>query len=175
MLDIRVKTIGSPFGEKHKVSGGIEGLDARGHSAETNYHLGAETALVDAGGRQQGFGLFAQDAYFFAPQWLLTIGGRVDTWNDNSGYKDRTPLPSGTPRANTFVDRTETTFSPRVSLLKSFSNGLALNVSVYRGYRAPNLNELYRNFRVGNVVTLANPTLTGKHLTGDEAGANRQG
>ena len=163
------------FAEKHKVSGGFEGLDTRGHSAETNYHLGAETALVDAGGRQHSFGFFAQDAYFFAPQWLLTFGGRVDTWNNNSGYQNRTPLPSGTPTTNTFVDRTETAFSPRVSLLKSFSNGLALNASVYRGYRAPNLNELYRNFRVGNVVTLANPALTGEHLTGGEAGVSWQG
>ena len=65
------------FAEKHKVSGGFEGLDTRGHSAETNYHLGAETALVDAGGRQHSFGFFAQDAYFFAPQWLLTFRWRA--------------------------------------------------------------------------------------------------
>lgn len=163
------------FAEKHKVSGGFEGLDTRGHSAETNYHLGAESALVDAGGRQHSFGFFAQDAYFIAPQWLLTFGGRVDTWNNNNGYQNLTPLHSGTPSANTFVERTETAFSPRVSLLRSFSNGLALNASMYRGYRAPNLNELYRNFRVGNVVTLANPALTGEHLTGGEAGVSWQG
>lgn len=161
------------FAERHRVAAGVEAQDVRGHSGEANYHLGAETALVDAGGRQHSSGFFAQDAYLFAPSWLLTFGGRVDTWNNNSGYQNRTPLPSGAPMNTTFPDRTETAFSPRVSLLKSFSHGTALNASVYRGYRAPTLNELYRNFRVGNVLTLANPALTGEHLTGGEAGMSQ--
>ncbi|HYA62459.1 MAG TPA: TonB-dependent receptor [Candidatus Sulfotelmatobacter sp.] len=161
------------FAEKHRVAAGLEAQDVRGHSAETNYHLGVETALVDAGGRQHASGFFAQDAYAFARSWLLTLGGRVDTWNNNTGYQNRTPLPSGTPTNGTFPERAETAFSPRVSLLKSFSHGTALNASVYRGYRAPTLNELYRNFRVGNILTLANPGLTGEHLTGGEAGVSQ--
>jgi outer membrane receptor protein involved in Fe transport len=166
------------FAGKHKVSAGVEAMDVRGHSAETNYHQPAgaplvETALVDAGGRQHTFGFFAQDAFLFARGWLLTFGGRVDTWNNNTGYQDRTPLPSGTPTKRTFADRTDTAFSPRLSLLRSFSHGTALNASVYRAFRAPTLNELYRNFRVGNVLTLANPALTGEHLTGGEAGVSQ--
>lgn len=161
------------FIERHRVSAGLEAQDVRGHSEETNYHLGVATALVDAGGRQHSFGFFAQDAYSFARTWLLTIGGRVDTWDNNTGYQDRTPLPGGTLTTKTFADRTETAFSPRVSLLKSFSHGTALNASVYRAFRAPTLNELYRNFRVGNVLTLANPALTGEHLTGGEAGVSQ--
>jgi outer membrane receptor protein involved in Fe transport len=161
------------FAEKHKLSAGGEALSVRGHSEDANYHLGTETALVDAGGRQHTFGFFVQDAYSFARSWLLTFGGRVDTWNNNTGYQDRTPLPSGTPTTNVFPDRTETAFSPRVSLLKNLSHGTALNASVYRAFRAPTLNELYRNFRMGNVLTLANPALTGEHLTGGEAGISQ--
>jgi outer membrane cobalamin receptor len=52
-------------------------------------------------------------------------------------------------------------------------HGTAVNASVYRGYRAPTLNELYRNFRVGNVLTLANPALTGEYLTGGETGVSQ--
>jgi outer membrane receptor protein involved in Fe transport len=159
--------------EKHKVSAGVEALSVRGHSEEENYHLGVETALVDAGGRQHTFGVFAQDAFLFARGWLLTFGGRVDTWNNNTGYQNKTPLPGGTLVTSTFPDRTETAFSPRVSLLKNLSHGTALNASVYRAFRAPTLNELYRNFRVGNVLTLANPALTGEHLTGGEAGVSQ--
>lgn len=161
------------FAKKHRVAAGFEAQNVRGHSEDTNYRLGAETALLDAGGRQHWFGSFAQDAFLFARSWLLTFGGRVDTWNNNTGFQDRTPLPNGTPITNTFPERSETAFSPRVSLQKSFAHGTALNASVYRGFRAPTLNELYRNFRVGNVLTLGNPALTGEHLTGGEAGASQ--
>ena len=160
------------FAEKHKVSAGFEALNVRGHSQDLNYRAGSPSVLVDAGGRQTTFGFFAQDAFFFAPGWLLTFGGRVDTWSNNNGYQNRTPQPSGTTTPTTFPDRTESAFSPRVSLLKSFHSGLALSASVYRGFRAPTLNELYRNFRVGNVLTMANPALTAEHLTGGEAGAS---
>ena len=162
------------FAEKHRVTAGMEAHDVRGHSAEETFRLSVPTALVDAGGRQHSFGFFGQDAFLFAPNWVLTFGGRVDTWNNNTGYQNRTPLPTGEPTMATFPARTESVFSPRVSLMHSFQNGIALNASVYQAFRAPMLNELYRNFRVGNVVTLANPALTGEHLTGGEAGISAQ-
>jgi outer membrane receptor protein involved in Fe transport len=43
---------------------------------------------------------------------------------------------------------------------------------VYRSFRAPTLNELYRNFRVGNTQTLANSGLVPESLFGAEAGAD---
>ena len=158
------------FAEKHRVAAGMEAMDVRGHSAETNY---AASANVDAGGRQHTFGFFAQDAWLIGHGWMLTFGARVDTWNNNSGYQSRTRFGTDTTTTTEFASRTETAFSPRVSLLKTFGNGMALNASVYRGFRAPTLNELYRNFRVGNVVTLANPDLAGEHLTGGEAGLSQ--
>lgn len=45
-------------------------------------------------------------------------------------------------------------------------------VSAYRALRAPTLNELYREFRVGNAVTLANPALRPESLRGVEAGGD---
>src|SRR2546429_6427682 len=41
-------------------------------------------------------------------------------------------------------------------------------------FRAPTLDELYRSFRVGNVVTNANPDLGPEHLNGYEFGVNQQ-
>jgi outer membrane cobalamin receptor len=49
---------------------------------------------------------------------------------------------------------------------------LRLRGSVYRAFRAPTLNELYREFRVGNTDTLANPKLLPETLFGAEAGAD---
>jgi outer membrane receptor protein involved in Fe transport len=42
--------------------------------------------------------------------------------------------------------------------------------SVYRSFRAPTLNELFRVFRVGNTTTLANAALKPETLWGAEAG-----
>ena len=46
----------------------------------------------------------------------------------------------------------------------------SLQFSVARSYRTPTLNELYRGFRVGNVVTLPNPLLEPERLTSVEGG-----
>jgi outer membrane cobalamin receptor len=47
---------------------------------------------------------------------------------------------------------------------------LRARASVYRGFRAPTLNELYREFRAGNATTRANPLLEPETLWGAEAG-----
>lgn len=44
--------------------------------------------------------------------------------------------------------------------------------SAYRSFRAPTLNELYREFRVGNTATLANPALRPEILFGSEVGVD---
>jgi len=55
-------------------------------------------------------------------------------------------------------------------LSKRFDKNVEVSASAYRAFRAPTLNELYRNFRVGNVVTNANANLRAERLTGGEAG-----
>jgi outer membrane cobalamin receptor len=42
--------------------------------------------------------------------------------------------------------------------------------SVYRSFRAPTLNELYRDFKAGNTTTKANPALVPETLWGAESG-----
>ncbi len=44
--------------------------------------------------------------------------------------------------------------------------------SVYRAFRSPTLNELYREFRVGNTATLANANLKPETVFGAEAGVD---
>ena len=49
---------------------------------------------------------------------------------------------------------------------------LRLRSSVYRAYRSATLNELYREFRVGNTATLPNANLQPETVFGAEAGAD---
>ncbi len=147
---------------------GVEGRDVRGHSAETTFNNSRVTAFVDAGGRQRSLGAFANDSVYIG-SWQFGFGGRLDQWWNSRGFSNRTPV-IGTPALNNFPDRSETAFSPRVWLSKRFDKGVELSASAYRAFRAPTLNELYRNFRVGNVVTNANADLSAERLTGGEAG-----
>ena len=147
---------------------GVEGREVRGHSAETTFNNSRVTAFVDAGGRQRSFGVFANDSVYIG-SWQFGFGGRVDHWLNTRGFSNRTPVV-GTPTLNVFPDRTETAFSPRLWVAKRFEKGVEVSASAYRAFRAPTLNELYRNFRVGNVVTNANADLSAERLTGGEAG-----
>ena len=156
------------LGDHQTISAGAEGHDVRGHSAETTFNNSRVTAFVDAGGRQDSLGFFAADSVQFR-SWFFNVGARIDRWKNSSGFSDRIPV-NGLPSLNDFSDRTETVFSPRISVMKRFDHGVSLSASVYRAFRAPTLNELYRNFRVGNVVTNANAALKAERLTGGDAG-----
>ncbi|MEN3326939.1 MAG: hypothetical protein V7638_1746 [Acidobacteriota bacterium] len=147
---------------------GVEGREVRGHSAETTFNNSRVTAFVDAGGRQRSIGVFASDSVYIG-SWQFGFGGRVDHWLNSRGFSNRAPVV-GAPTLNVFADRTETAFSPRLWLTKRFDKGVEVSASAYRAFRAPTLNELYRNFRVGNVVTNANADLSAERLTGGEAG-----
>jgi outer membrane receptor protein involved in Fe transport len=54
------------------------------------------------------------------------------------------------------------------------TRSFSLRGAFYQGFRAPTLDELYRSFRVGNVLTNANPDLGPEHVNGYEFGVNQQ-
>jgi outer membrane receptor protein involved in Fe transport len=155
---------------RHSISAGIDVRDVRGHSFETTFNAAGPTANVDAGGRQRIVGVFVQDALQIARHWLLTAGVRQDTWRNTRGFSNRLPLPSGAFTSSAYPDRSESAFSPRLSVLRDLPHNVAVSAQIYRAFRAPTLNELYRAFRVGNVLTNANNTLRAERLTGGEAG-----
>jgi len=159
---------------KHNlITAGLEGRDVRGHSAENTFNAGRKTAHIDAGGRQYSFGFFAQDTLQLGP-WVLGFGTRFDRWTNGDGFSDRVPV-TGTPTFIDFAGRSETAWSPKLSVWRSFANGFAVGGSIYKAFRAPTLNELYRGFRVGNVVTAANASLSAERLTGAELGGSFHG
>jgi outer membrane receptor protein involved in Fe transport len=102
---------------------------------------------------------------------LLSLGARVDDWANLNGHQITTPiLSSATAASKLFVDRSESAFNPRAAVRYSLTRTVTAFVSAGRSFRAPSLDELYRGFRVGDVVTNANPSLVAERLTGGEAG-----
>lgn len=65
-------------------------------------------------------------------------------------------------------------FSPSAGAASSLGR-LRLRGSLHRSFRAPTLNELYREFRTGNVITRANDSLAPESLLGAEAGLDLAG
>lgn len=151
---------------------GFDGREVRGASDELVYGGGRATSLVGAGGRERAFGLFAQNLVRVTSRAILTVGARFDRWRN---YDARSTTQRLTPPLTTtvinFPDRTETALSPRASVLLKATASLSFTIAGYRAFRAPTLNELYRAFRVGDVLTLANENLRAERLAGGEAGA----
>ena len=77
------------------------------------------------------------------------------------------PTANNDPRC---PDREDTVVSPRIAALYHLTPRVSVWGDIGAGFRAPTLNELYRQFRVGTVLTLANNQLGPERLVGGELG-----
>ncbi|HET8677339.1 MAG TPA: TonB-dependent receptor, partial [Blastocatellia bacterium] len=165
-----------PAGASQTLVAGLDAREVRGASDELVFVAGRLTSAVGAGGRERIFGVFGQDIVRITRRTVLTASARVDRWRNFDAISTSTPLAQpAPPTVREFDDKTETAFSPRLSLLHKLTENVSLTTSGYRAFRAPTLNELYRAFRVGNVITLANDALEAERLTGGEAGVTVAG
>ena len=165
-----------PVGSRQTLVAGVDTREVRGASDELVFVGGRINSAVGAGGRERTEGVFGEDLLRFTPRWLVTVGARLDRWRNYDALQTTRPLTqTGPPAVIHFDDRTETALSPRLSVLRKLSDKVSLNASAYRSFRAPTLNELYRSFRVGDVVTLSNDKLRAERLTGGEAGVRFAG
>ncbi len=128
-----------------------------------------------SGGTQQSVGAFVQDLITPVPRLTVTLSARVDHWRNYDAHNLETTVATGKPTANNnpaLPGRTDTVVSPRAAALYHVSDRVSVWGDLGAGFRAPTLNELYRQFRVGTVLTLANNQLGPERLVGGEAGIN---
>ncbi|HEX7314464.1 MAG TPA: TonB-dependent receptor [Pyrinomonadaceae bacterium] len=158
-------------GSRNALVAGVDWSEARGASDELVYVAGRPSSLVGAGGRARAAGFYVRDALRVTDRLVVTPGARFDRWR-NQRARQTTRALTGTRAVTTvvFEERDETAFSPQLSAVFTVSDALSLNATLARAFRAPTLNELYRSFRVGNVVTLADENLRAERLTSGEAG-----
>jgi outer membrane receptor protein involved in Fe transport len=127
-----------------------------------------------SGGTQRLVGAFVQDILTPLPKLEVTLSARVDHWRNYNAHNLETTVATGLPTANSRLlpDRDDTVASPRAAALYHLSDRVTAWGDVGGGFRAPTLNELYRQFRVGTVLTLPNAQLGPERLVGGEAGLN---
>jgi outer membrane cobalamin receptor len=159
------------LGKSQTLIAGMDLSEVIGASQDV-FFSGKNQAQVGSG-RQRALGWFGEDI-FHRPKWTVIAAARVDDWSNFQGQTLVVPF-SGTPTLTEYADRRKLALNPRLSVLRSVSEHVSVTGSIYRAFRAPTLNELYRPFRVGAILTLNNPLLTAERLTGAEAGVNVTG
>ncbi len=159
------------LGSRQRLLLGAEARRVEGTTEEVVFVRGAASSTLEAGGDETGGAAFVQDLIQAHSRLLVSASLRLDAWAQRDGRSTLTPLATGAAVTTTHPDRDESAWSPRLGVLFRARPGLSLTASGYGAFRAPTLNELYRSFRVGDTLTLANPGLVPERLWGGEAGA----
>ena len=173
---IPVKSAGSSvqwtgsLGTQHLMTSGIDWQWVRGNSEELSYWSGKPMRSQVVGGTQQVGGFYLQDLVSINQRLHLQLGARFDAWSNYDARRNEVSLTTGIPSNLVFESRGGSTISPRTGASFHFNEELTLRGSFYRSFRAPTLNELYRGFRVGKVITIANEKLQPERLNGVETG-----
>jgi outer membrane receptor protein involved in Fe transport len=165
------------FGLKNVFTAGADFRQVDGDSEETAYDAQrGQTATLNrvSGGSQSSSGFYIQDLFTPSAKLNVTLAARVDHWRNYDAHNLETALVPGTPINNqpSLPERDDTVASPRLGVMYHLTNRVSAWGSLSAGFRAPTLNELYRQFRVGAVLTLANPNLGPERLRGGELGGN---
>jgi outer membrane receptor protein involved in Fe transport len=125
----------------------------------------------DAGGTQRLYGAFAQALYELSPALGGSLAVRYDRWENRAGSRFEQGW-NGQTEAERFVDRAGGEISPKLGLRARLASWLSLRGAAYRSFRAPTLDELYRPFQVGTVLTDANENLSPERMRGGEVGVD---
>ncbi|MEP7039066.1 MAG: TonB-dependent receptor, partial [Acidobacteriota bacterium] len=159
------------FLENQTFVAGVEAREVRGASDEIGYFNNRATSVSNAGGREQTFGFFVQDFARIGRKFVLAGSLRFDDWRNFRASSTMRTLAIRETLIVNFPDRSENAFSPQISALYQVTNNLSIFALASKSFRAPTLNELYRGFRVGNVITGANENLRAEKAANFETGA----
>jgi outer membrane receptor protein involved in Fe transport len=148
---------------------GFEVKEVRGASNEIAFAANRATSLIGSGGRERSYGVYLQD-FARIGNFVLVGNLRFDAWRNFRALSATRTLSTGQTATSVFPGRNESAVSPQVSLLYQFPRNFSFFASGSQSFRAPSLNELYRAFRVGNVLTLANENLRAEKAGNFETG-----
>jgi outer membrane receptor protein involved in Fe transport len=163
------------LGRAHVLTAGTDLRWVDGDSVEDAFDAvtGATRTLHRvAGGTQRSLGVFVQDVFVPSANLTITASARLDRWRNYDAHNVETLLSTGAVSDPVLPDKSDSVISPRVGALYRLHERVSVWGDVAAGFRAPTLNELYRRFSLGAVVTLANPELGPERLVGSELGVN---
>ncbi len=160
------------LGDDHELVIGTDGRRVTGTATDSlSPPMVMPSSLVErrAGGEQRFAGVFVEDAWHASSVIEVQGALRLDGWQNRNGELTLT-RGDDSVEIMPLSETSETQIDPRLGILARVSDELSLRASGYRAFRAPTLNELYRPFQVGTVLTAANADLGPETLWGAEAG-----
>lgn len=141
----------------------------RGETNERYRNLGSGfTRVRQAGGKQRLSGAYA--TYDWLGEALsLHANVRYNHYQYTRGQRTERDLSSGNIlRDDGFSDRSDGVWTGRLAFGWQSSDSLNISGALWKGYRSPTNNELFRPFRVGNDITEANGLLLPEKARGIE-------
>jgi outer membrane receptor protein involved in Fe transport len=146
---------------------GFDVRDVRATDDETAVKAGAAQPRTSISARQRALGGYGE-LLWTKGAWSAALSGRVDDFRTFDGFQF---APSGTTVAATPLPTiNEVVLDPRLGVVRRLPRDFALSGSVFRAFRGPTMNELYRNGQVGQQLTIANDDLKSERATGFELG-----
>jgi outer membrane receptor protein involved in Fe transport len=125
--------------------------------------------LKNAGGQQFFAGVFGEADYRPVKAWEILPSIRVD-YVLNYAASERNNVP-GAPVADiNFDDKDFIQVNPKLATKYQLSDPLAIRASVYRGFKYPTIDQLYRTFSATGFSIIPNNQLDPEVLWGGEMG-----
>jgi iron complex outermembrane receptor protein len=117
------------------------------------------TLSTNSYGNTQTEAAYLQDSWRLAPQWLLIVGGRLESWKAFGGSNYNAANTSPNPRNIVYADRAQSDFSPKLHLSYQLAPTLALRASFGKGVRYPTVAEIFQTFNGPNGIKTNDPNL----------------
>jgi outer membrane receptor protein involved in Fe transport len=148
---------------------GMDARDIRGTDNETPISAGLPSGIADTSARQRFIGGFGE-ALASHHAWSAALSLRLDSVSnlDTHSLAQTNPQPATTAL---IPNRSEFIASPRLGIVRQIASTATIHASVFRAFRTPTMNELYRTGQVGQQITEANSQLQSERATGWEIGA----
>ncbi len=160
------------LGDHHEILFGLDSQYASGETNERFRNLGnGFTRQRQAGGRRWEAGAVAEYSWRPNDAWSVHGSLRLDYTLDREGDEKQWNLETDELLSEArFGNQEDWRVSARVASDIHLSPDTTLRLTGFTGTRRPTLNELYRPFRVGNDITLANADLETERVWGVTSG-----
>ncbi len=150
------------------VIAGVDGDDVRASDDETPIKNKLPNGLANTSARQRDIGEYVE-GLVQTKNWTVAASVRGDDFL-NLDTVQFSQTGNGPITTTNIPNRSEALANPRLGIVRRMDEYVSLTGSVYRAFRSPTMNELYRRGQVGQAVTLPNPNLLSERATGWETG-----